>query len=301
MITPEVSAIYDTIEPLVNTNGKNDRFAYAKATKGSHTYFVKSALRHDMLAHIQRELVWYEFMNRVAAYHPQRHFRGMRVERRIGHDTLVYDYVDAPVVAKSDELERWQAVMPRYALMLETLDSVALGWKSEDLPDEPSRSVDTYSIWLGWLGDHADKVKYLPAARAYVDQAKWTLKHMMQHGDLSPWQIFEVGEDWIIYDGERCGTDLFRFYDLAYGFTRLYANLHSPAAAGELLRQFLAIHTSELRDEFVRQFMPVLTHRTIGVIADAYNDQPTNDYVHEATELLNLCLGRKFDKLIQSA
>lgn len=299
MITPEISAIYDSVEPLTNTNGKNDRFEYARASKGPHIYFVKSAIRADMKSHIQRELVWYEFMRRVEAFYPDRQFRGMRVERRIGRDTLVYDYVNAPVVATAGELDRWQAVMPRYALMLETFDNVAMGWKSEDLPDEPSRSVDIYSIWLEWLGGNVDKVKYLPAARKYVDIEKWKLRRTMQHGDLSPWQIFAVGDDWIIYDGERCGTDLFRFYDLAYGFTRLYATLHAPAAAGELLRQFLAVHTSEARDEFVRQFMPVLTHRTIGVIADAYNDQATNDYVHEATELLNLCLDKKFDELIR--
>ncbi|MFZ1458587.1 MAG: hypothetical protein WAT17_01790 [Candidatus Saccharimonadales bacterium] len=298
MINPEISAVYDSLTPLENQNGKNDRFAYARATKGPHEYFVKTAIRPDMQSHIQRELVWYEFMRRVEAFYPDRHFRGMRVERRIGRDTLVYDYVDAPVVAAAGEPDQWRMSMPRYALMLETFDSVAMGWKSEDLPDEPSRSVDTYGIWLEWLGDNADKVKYLPAARKYVDLTKWTLKHMMQHGDLSPWQVFVQGEDWIVYDGERCGTDLFRFYDLAYGFTRLYATLHAPDAAAELLRQFLAVHTSESRDDFIRQFMPVLTHRTIGVIADAYHDQATNDYLHEATELLNLCLGKKFDELI---
>lgn len=298
MINSEISAVYDSITPLANQNGKNDRFEYARATKGPHVYFVKSAIRPDMQSHIQRELVWYEFMRRVEAYYPDRQFRGMRVERRIGRDALVYEYIDAEVVARAGELEKWQAVMPRYALMLETFDNVAAGWKSEDLPDEPSRSVDTYSIWLEWLGDNAGKVKYLPAARKYVDIEKWKLKRMMQHGDLSPWQIFDIDGAWIVYDGERCGTDLFRFYDLAYGVTRLYANLHAPAAAGELLRQFLAVHTSESRDEFVRQFMPVLTHRTIGVIADAYHDQATNDYVHESTELLELCLGKKFDELV---
>ncbi len=298
MINPEIHAVYDSIEPLENTNGKNDRFAYARARKGPHEYFVKSAIRPDMLGHIQRELVWYEFMNRVEAYHPDRHFRGMRVERRIGRDTLVYEYIDAPVVATAGELEKWRSVMPRYALMLETFDSVAMGWKSEDLPDEPSRSVDTYRIWLEWLGDNTSKVKYLPAARKYFDIEKWKLRRTMQHGDLSPWQIFETEQDWIIYDGERCGTDLFRFYDLAYGFTRLFANLHAPDAAAELLRQFLTAHTSESRDEFIRQFMPVLMHRTIGVLADAYNDQAANDYVREATELLNLCLAKKFDTLL---
>lgn len=298
MITSELDAIYDSITPIENTNGKNDRFQYARASKGPHQYFVKSAIRSDMLPHIQRELVWYEFMNRVEAYYPDRHFRGMRVERRIGRDTLVYEYVDADVVARAGEVDRWRAIMPRYAHMLETLDNVASGWKSEDLPDEPSRSVDTYGIWQQWLGSNASKVKYLPAAHKYVDATKWTLKKMMQHGDLSPWQIFDDGGEWIIYDGERCGTDLFRFYDLAYGYTRLYCNLHSPDGAKELLREFLKVHTSESRDEFVRQFLPVLTHRTIGVIADAYNDQSTNDYVHEATHLFELCLGKKFDELI---
>lgn len=298
MIDPQISAVYDSITPLENTNGKHDRFAYARATKGPQVYFVKSAIRPDMQAHIQRELVWYEFMRRVEAFYPERHFRGMRVERRIGRDTLVYEYVDAAVVATANELEKWRAVMPRYALMLETFDNVATGWKSEDLPDEPSRTVDTYALWQEWLGSHIDDVKYLPAARKYVDIEKWKLKRMMQHGDLSPWQIFDIGGQWIVYDGERCGTDLFRFYDLAYAYTRLSATLHAPEAAAELLRQFLAVHTSESRDEFAHQFLPVLTHRTIGVIADAYNDQASNDYLREATHLLELCLGKKFDELV---
>ncbi|MGB3008956.1 MAG: hypothetical protein WBB33_01200, partial [Candidatus Saccharimonadales bacterium] len=106
MITPELNAIYDSLTPIENTNGKDDRFQYARASKGPHQYFVKSAIRPDMLSHIQRELVWYEFMNRVEAYYPDRHFRGMRVERRIGRDTLVYEYVDADVVARAGEVDR---------------------------------------------------------------------------------------------------------------------------------------------------------------------------------------------------
>lgn len=289
MKSPDLKSLYDEIVPLQNKRGRNDRFAYAKVSKSGKSFFLKTALRGELVSNIQREVVWVEFMNRVDAFYPQAHFLGPTIERRIGTTGLVFNYIDAPSVAESDDLKKWQGSLPRYAEMLVTFDTVAINWKSENLPDEPSRSDRIYALWQEWLGDNIGKVPDLDAARKMVEAVNFKLTRCLQHGDLGPWQIFDTGKSWIVYDGEKCGTDLFRFTDLAYSYGWLYTKLQSPDTARQLLQLFIEGHTMK-ESELMKVFLPVLTHHAVGMLADAYNDVPVSDYVEEATQLLNACV-----------
>ena len=288
---PTIPALFDEVVPFENTRGKNNRFEYAKVRKGNKWFFLKTARSKEFAPNIQREVVWVEFMNRVEAFYPDMHLFGPQIERRIGLDGLVFSFVDAPVVAEPGELETWQRILPRYADMLVTFDSIALNWKSEDLPDEPSRSEHVYTIWQQWLGDNIDRYPRLKEAKKRLESVHFILTKCLQHGDLTPWQIFDTPQGWVIYDGEKCGTDLFRYTDLAYGYARLYTLHGSPVAARELLKLFLEKHDVS-HDEFMKNFLPVLLHRAIGCMADAYNDQITHDYVDSAEELVTACIDK---------
>lgn len=297
MDRPEISQIYEEYLQLEISGESVGRFEYAKLRNGQKWFFLKLAKEKSFENNLQREVVWSDYMNRVTAFYPKEHLIGPRIDRRIGKSGLAFDYVEAPVVAKPSEPKKWQAVIPRYARMLEIFDEVSIHWKSDDLPEEPSRSVNLYSIWREWLSDHLAEVERLVEARKAVESVGFLLKRCMQHGDLTPWQIFEAGDDWLVHDGEKSGTDLFRFTDLAYGYGRLFTTLKSESTAAQLLREFLAIHKQDT-EEFWQQFMPVLIHRTIGMIGDAYRDRPQNDYLDQANKLLNLCLDQDRQTLL---
>ncbi len=292
-----IPALFEEVLPIENTRGKNDRFEYAKARRGKSWYFVKLARSDRYIERIQRELVWSEFMNRIEAFYPEKHLLGPNVTRRIGISGVVFDFIDAPVVAEPGELEVWQRIIPRYADMLLTFDTVAQNWKSENLPKVPSRSEHVYEIWQEWLGDNIERYPRLQEARKRLETTHFKLTKCLQHGDLTPWQIFDTPQGWVVYDGEACGTDLFRFTDLAYGYMRLHNNLGSPSAAQELLRTFIAGHSMS-EQQIMKEFLPVLVHVAVGGVADAYRDQPSQDYVEAAEQLLDHALDKNTTALL---
>lgn len=286
-----IPALFEEVVPFQNARGKNDRFEYAKVRKGNAWFFLKTARTKAFIPNIQREIVWVEFMNRIEAFYPDSHLFGPKIERRIGLDGLVFTYIDAPVVGEPGELEAWQRILPRYAEMLALFDTIAVNWKSENLPDEPSRSDHVYQLWQKWLGDNIERYPRLPEAKKRLESVHFLLTKCLQHGDLTPWQIFDTGSAWIVYDGEKCGTDLFRYTDLAYGYARLYTTLGSPIAARELLRQFIEKRGID-QESFMKEFLPVLLHRAVGSLADAYNDEITHEYVAAAEELVTAALDK---------
>ena len=298
MDNPEIPALFDHIEPYVSERWGRERFEYFVGTKGPKKFFVKAAKSSTYYTGIQREVVWNEFMNRVEAFYPERQFVGPRIERRIGKGALVFDYVDGTALDADDELAAWQANLSRYAEMLDTFDRVAVNWKAENLPDEPSRSLRVYSTWQAWLGERIGDVKHIDKARHLVETASFKLTRCLQHGGpLHPSEIIIAGERWVVFDGEHCGSDLFRYTDLADGCARLYGFFGAKASAAQLVRDFISCHQRP-RDDFTRDFLPVLAHRSVALLSDAFRDQPTHDYVADTKDLLQLCVDQKLEALI---
>ncbi len=297
MDNPEIPALFDRIEPYQSERWGRERFEYAIGVKGPKKFFVKSAKVPQYHSNIQREVVWNDFMRRVEAFYPDAHIVGPRIERRVGKGALVFDYVDGTVLAEGDELAAWQANLPRYGQMLETFDRVAVNWKAENLPDEPSRSLRLYATWQAWLGSNLERVEHLDKARHLAETASFRLMRCLQHGGpLHPSEILVAGEAWVVFDGEHCGSDLFRYTDLADGYARLYAYHGAKASAAELLQNFILRH-DQPRDEFLAQFIPVLAHRTVALLSDAFRDQPSRDYIADTQELLQLCVDKKLEKI----
>ncbi len=285
-----IPALFDEATPFENTAGRNDRYEYAKVRKGNIWYFLKTARDKKLIPNIQREVVWSEFMTRIEAFYPVSHLFGPKIERRIGLEGIVFSYIDAPVVAERGDIEAWQRVLPKYVDMLALFDTVSIGWKSENLPNEPSRSDRPYELWKHWMGEHIDRYARLPEAKKRIESVHFVLTKCLQHGDLTPWQIFDTQQGWVVFDGEKCGTDLFRFTDLAYGYVRLSVTYGSPVAARELLRLF-SEKQSLSDDVLVKEFLPVLIHRAVGALSDAYRDGD-EEAVSRGEGLLNACLDK---------
>lgn len=286
----EILGRFDQAQIFHNQSGRDDRFAYAVAYREGKKVFIKHALSDEAQAGLRRERLWIEFMQHVADMYPESGLRGPVILDQIGLDTLVFEYIDAPQVADHHDVGAWQANMSRYAKMLHVIDEAGAEWQPSDGDEQLSRTINFYEVWLRWLGEYKTKVVRLDEAKHLVEKALPNLTTRMQHGDLTPWQIFAMGETWVIYDGERCGTDLPRYNDLAYGYGRLATKFHSPDLAKTLLTKHLELAGTP-REEFMKDFLPIMVIRTIGMLADAFHDMPAgNNYIKEAEALLATCL-----------
>jgi hypothetical protein len=287
---PSAPQQFDERIPFHNEHGRNDRFSYAKVRRGDEWYFLKTAQQPELQENLQREFLWAEFMQHVAVRHPEAQLRAPHVLGFEPDGGLLMEYIDAPQVATSSDIEGWKAHMDRYAKTLAVLDECS-DWDAP-WPDSSQLSgvADIHKVWHRWLGEYYDDVSNLREAHQLVAEGLPTLHMCVQHADLTPWQMFANGDEWIIYDGEKAGDHLPRYNDLAYGYGRLFTRLQDPHAAGDLLRKFL-IHSGVNQDQFWREFLPILTFRSVGMLADAYHDTD-RDYVDGAQDLLRRCLGR---------
>lgn len=274
--------------PLSNENGRTDRFVYAKVRDGDRWLFLKTAKLPELEQNLQRELLWADFVNNIAKKEPEARIRGMRMVGFQAEGGLLMEYMDAPLVASPSDGAAWKKKIDRYALMLQVLDKHATEYQAQ----WPSEGVvglgDIDKVWQRWFGErYGEVLPRLERAREIIVNAN--LEYCVQHGDLTPWQIFEDGDEWVIFDGEKAGNHLPRYNDLAYAYGRLYTRLKDAKTATELLEKFIS-YCGVNREAFFRQFLPIMTFRATGMLADAHNDKTRENYVKQADELLDVCL-----------
>lgn len=293
---PNISPDFDEIIPFRNEQGRNDRFTYAKVRRDDEWFFLKTPRAPELQDNLRREFIWAEFMEYVSECYPDAKLRAPRMMGFEPDGGLVMEYIDAPHVAVSDDLAAWKSQLDRYAKTLAILDECADGWEA-DWPDSSSLAgvQDVDKVWHRWLGEQYDKVTRLPEAKLLVDTQLPSLTLRVQHGDLTPWQMFRDGDEWIIYDGEKAGNHLPRFNDVAYGYGRLFTRLQDKTAAAQLLEGFLR-HSGVEKDVFRREFLPIMTFRAVGMVSDAYHDTD-HDYIKDANELLDCCLDSRLPGL----
>lgn len=288
---------FDEVVPFRNEHGRNDRFSYAKVRSGNEWFFLKTARTPELAENLQREFIWSEFMDYVASKQPDARIRAPRM---IGHEEgggLLMEYIDAPQVAVSNDVQSWRANIDRYALTLVTLDTYAGSWQHEWPNSSGLASMqDVDKVWRRWFGNAYDGIDGLSQARQIIETYRPTMTTRVQHGDLTPWQIFVDGDEWIIYDGEKAGNHLPRYNDLAYGYGRLFTRLKDPDTAALLLRKFLDYSDVD-HSVFFEDFLPIMTFRAVGMMADSRSDLDI-DYKQEAAELLRLCYGGEIDDFL---
>lgn len=287
---------FDEILPFQNEQGRNDRFTYAKVRRGDTWYFLKTAQHPDLQENLQREYMWAEFMDQVAIWHPEAQLRAPHIVGFEPNGGLLMEYIDAPHVAESNNPKAWRAQMERYAKTLAVLDECAGRWNI-NWPDsrELSGVQDIDKVWRKWLGSRYDEITGLAEAKKKIDASLPTLDMRVQHGDLTPWQMFHTGEEWVIYDGEKSGSHLPRFNDVAYGYGRLFTRFQDQEAAAQLLERFI-YHAHVDESAFFKAFLPVMTFRAVGMVADAYGKA----YDNNAQELLQICINGNASDFLHS-
>lgn len=270
------------------------RYSYSKLQQGDKTYFVKQALRPDVLPLLGRELLWHDFMADVSSQFPDLHVGSPEIHS-LKNDTIMFEYVDSPYVADDSNIQTLKPKIPRLVNLLLAMDSAGENWTNPHPVEESSNHAPYWQIdarWDKWSEKPLESgiltQEMLQEAHKIVDSHKQFLTPRMQHGDFVPWHIFEQGDDWLIYDGEHASTQKPRFYDLAYLYTRLFTRTKSPEIAAEILTGFVdQINLSQ--EQFFNAFWPVVTSRSIGIFLDAHNDRPKNDYIKEAQRLFQKC------------
>lgn len=281
--------------PLLNVNGRNDRFTYAKVIHGERQLFLKKPITPELEQNLKREFLWADFVNYIFKSEPEARIRGLQM---VGFDKdggLLMEYMDAPQVASPSDGAAWKEKIDRYAYTLAILDKYSEGYKVEWPAHEMTTTDNIDRIWRRWfLKRYETNLPVLTKAHELIAGKMTDISYCVQHGDLTPWQMFEQGEDWIIFDGEKAGEHLPRFNDLAYGYGRLFTRLKDGETAAKMLEKFIMYNNID-RDSFFKQFLPVMTFRAVGMLADAYNDDKREDYVKQANDLLVLCFNERLD------
>lgn len=280
---------------IENTRGLTTRFAYWRANFGEKDVFIKQALQPKMRQKLQAEHLWAEFTQFIQGYESPAHpISGPSIIAQPDEDTLLLEFIDAKHLSEHRDLTAWQENLERYAQMLVLFDRAALDWKPVFTVDAPSRATTTIERAVNWVGQNASRLEGLDQAVKLLESKREDFVFTMQHGDLTPWQIFEQGDEWIVIDGENSGVDCLRFNDVSYAMGRLSTILRSPETAKKLLHLFLSErHLSQA--EIDEQLLPALLISSLWMFGDACNDQAEIDYLSEARQYFSRCMAMSLD------
>lgn len=290
-----LSRIFEEVQPFENTNGANDRYSYAKARLQDNWYFIKIARDQEYEEGLQREYLWSEFMERVDVLLPSLHLDGPKIFKRIGKEALAFRWIDAPLVAERWDVLAWERNLERYAEMHVQLDRAAGDYSLPQVYTSLSHREIAGSSWKRWVSGHVDEATITAAQQLFREHEK-KVSLRLQHGDMSPWQIFDVDGKWVIIDGEKAGVDWPRFSDVAQSYVRLHNIAKRPDLAKRFLGQFLT-DIVMTKEEFYDQFIPVLVIRAVGSLADADIDREHEPFQAEARTLVDACLSRDVAQL----
>lgn len=281
--------------PLQNTRGATTRYAYWRANYGERDVFIKQALQPKMRQKLQAEHLWAEFMEHVQSYESTAHpVIGPTIVDQPDPDSLIFEFIDSEHLSEHRDLTAWQHNLERYASMLALFDTAAQDWQPSFRVDAPPRSSRTIQRPVEWLGENAGRLEGLADAVAVLETKRAGMQHCMQHGDLTPWQIFVRDENWIVIDGENSGVDCPRFNDLSYAMGRLSTILRSPETAKRLLSLFLK-ETALSNAEINEQLLPALLMSSLWMFGDAYIDQDEIDYIDEARDYFGRCMAMSLE------
>lgn len=287
--------VFTEVQSFGNTNGTDSRYRYAKARQKDSWYFIKIALSSEYEEGLEREYLWSEFMERVSVLMPSLNIDGPKIHKRIGREAIVFHWIEAPLVAERWDVLAWERNLDRYAELHVQLDRAAGDYSLPKVYTTLSHRDIAGAAWKQWVDNHVDEPTIAAAQQLFREHEKQvTLR--LQHGDMSPWQIFDIGGIWVIFDGEKAGIDWPRFNDVAQSYVRLHNIARRPDLAKRFLAQFVDVLGMD-RGEFYSQFIPVLVIQAVGYLADADVDKEHEAFHAEAHTLVDVCLSRDINQL----
>lgn len=291
-VSPEdMGRIFEEVQQLDSTN---DRYKYLKVRRRDRWYFVKVAQNDDAREGLLREYLWAEFMERVSVLMPALKLDGPHIFKRIGTGALVFDWIEAPLVAEAWDVEAWRRNLQRYASLHVQLDKAAGSYSLPQVYTKLSHRDTPETTWKKWSTNLVDE-ETIASSRQLFREYEFHVSQRLQHGDLWPWEIFNKGDRWIIIDGERAGIDLPRFYDIAQSCVRLYTVARSQDMARDFLRQVVDGMFIP-RDDFYAQFIPVILVNAINQLSEA-NDSEDESLKQSSRSLVDVCLSRDPEQL----
>lgn len=293
-------------EKIFNPNASTSekRYLYSTLFIDGKKVFSKKANQKEMAPLLQNELLWHDFMQQVASTFPELRLRSPRIIEE-KNDEIIFEHVEAPFVSSPDDRIIHDHDIERLASTLIALDRVAGGWSSAHAVDDADNNLPYDNLSLSW----EDWYKETKPAGLVTDdmmrQAKSVLAQhaahvtpRLQHGDFTPWHIFNQDGEWIIYDGEHASQMKPRFFDLAYLYSRVFTRQKNAPAAGQILQSFVE-KVDMSKEDFMKAFLPLLVSRSLGMFLDALHDREKVDYTAEAKKLFSLCVADDITLLLE--
>ena len=249
----------------------------------------------------KNELLGMEVFDKLAQTYPE---WGMRVPKvyEKGEGWMIREFIDGnQLIDHATPLESARENLSRLAVQLAAIDRV-----------EPDKTIPEHEDSAPYtdIRKRFSKWSEKPLAAGILDQNSYDgvnvliddytpyLTPRYAHGDLNCIKHVLVTENnqlaWI--DFEHFSAHKPRYYDLAYGYSRLFTQSQYPEVAGELLKVFLEnAEPTPHRDE---QLLAVMSQRAIGMHFDAMNDLASVDYRDRAQDFLARCLSRRIQNLL---
>ena len=273
-----------------------DRYLYQKIEIEGVEYFHKKAQKAEVGELLDHDLAWVEYLNDLRKVYPELHVRPLEVYAYLPQQAIITEFINAPFVAEVHEMSKLEDSLERYVDLLVAMDIFGATW----LPDVPIVPNSTTAIeldrkwgeWVSW-GRLYEKGIVTPdeisKAHERVTSYHSIAESRMQHGDLGPWHIFDLNDEWVIFDAEHANDSLPRFYDLSWAYTRISTLGQDAVLARRLVEMFLD-KTGIDPDSFFERFLPVVLSRSIGVLLDAENDASHVNYRQSARDLFSRAL-----------
>ena len=294
-------------EEILNPDSFTDekRYSYSSFVVDGQGLFSKKAYQLEMVPLLQNELLWHDFMQQVTSTFPGLRLRSPRVIEE-KDDEIIFEHIEAPFVSSPDDKIIHDHDIERLASVLIALDQVAGGWSSAHAVDDANNNLPYDNLSFSWEDWYKETKPAGLVTEEMMRQAKSLLAQYaacvtprLQHGDFTPWHIFDQGGEWIIYDGEHASQMKPRFFDLAYLYSRIFTRQKNAEAAGRILQNFVGkIDMDE--DDFFKAFLPLLVSRSLGMFLDALHDKKSVDYTLEAKNLYKLCVARDINLLLRA-
>jgi hypothetical protein len=98
-------------------------------------------------------------------------------------------------------------------------------------------------------------------------------KTCVTHGDFVPWHMFDMGNKFLLIDGEHGCSKMPFFYDVAYFYHRVFTAVESPAIANLYIKKIYDKIPFKMKTKFRNYFMANLSNRLISGFWHAKNEK----------------------------
>lgn len=206
------------------------------------------------------------------------------------------EYIDAEPIGEN------QGRLNKLAKVLADIDCIEPDGEIRFIGSSDYRDITKYvDEWLEEpLKESMVSASRVKQANQMFQSLKTYLRPRIAHGDMSSFKHAYLRTDGkvALIDFENFTPNAARYYDLAWGFTRLYSFAASTDTPKYFLNSFL--NFAEQADHQEEQLLAIILQRTLGMQYDAWKDESKGQhYKDRAAELLELVLQNRLELLFK--